>query len=259
MADDEVAQLYGLPLNEFVPRRDALARELRKADDRERAAEVGKLKRPTVAAWAVNQLARRNRKDLDLLLDAGHRLRTGQVQAVESGDASQFEKARGDHERAVRKLLGDAREVLAEERGAASDQALSSIERTLRYASIDDEHRAELASGTLTTEVEAPGFGAFAGMALPPQAPSSKPKRESASEHRARVTAAQGRAQRCSEARARGEAAGRQGREGARRREQGTRGRRGRDPGRRGAPQRCDVTPAGFSSGEPTAGSSYHE
>ncbi len=190
MADDEVAQLYGLPLNEFVPRRDALARELRKAGDRERAAEVGKLKRPTVGAWAVNQLARRNRKDLDVLLDTGHRLRSGQLHALETGDASQFEKARGDHERAVRKLLSDARDVLAGERGTASDQALSSIERTLRYASIDDAHRPALASGTLTTEVEAPGFGAFAGMALPPQSQPSEPKRESASEQRARLTAA---------------------------------------------------------------------
>jgi hypothetical protein len=190
MANDEVAQLYGLPLNEFVPRRDALARELRKAGDRKRAAEVAKLKRPTVAAWAVNQLARRNRKDLDLLLDAGHRLRTGQVQALESGDPSQFEKARRDHERAVHGLVAEARNLVAKERGASSDQALSSIERTLRYASIDDEHRAELASGTLTAEVEAPGFGAFAGMALPTQAAPSKPKRASASEHRERVSAA---------------------------------------------------------------------
>lgn len=190
MADDEVAQLYGLPLNEFVPRRDAVARDLRKAGYGERAAEVAKLKRPTVGAWAVNQLARHNRKDLDLLLDAGHRLRTGQVDALSSGDKSQFETARGDHERAVRKLVADARQLLAKERGAASDQALSSIERTLRYASIDDEHRPALASGTLTTEVEAPGFGAFAGTALPPQAAPSKPKRESPREHTARVSAA---------------------------------------------------------------------
>src|SRR5512135_2860648 len=136
MADDEVAGLYGLPLDEFVKRRDALVRELRKAGERDRAAEVATLKRPTVAAWTVNQLARRNRKDLDLLLDAGHRLRTSQVEALESGDQSAFEQARRDHERAIRKLLGDARA-----RGGPSDQTLASVERTLRYASIDDEHR----------------------------------------------------------------------------------------------------------------------
>ena len=33
---------------------------------------------------------------------------------------------------------------------------MSSIERTLRYASIDEEQRAVLASGRLTEEVDAP-------------------------------------------------------------------------------------------------------
>src|SRR3954465_4018305 len=128
MADEEVAELYGEPLNEFVPRRDALVRERRKAGARERAAEVAKLKRPTVAAWAVNQLARRNLKELDLLLDAGHRLRTGQEEALKGGDRGKFEAARGDHERAVRELTAAARELLGSERGTASDQMLASIE-----------------------------------------------------------------------------------------------------------------------------------
>ncbi len=179
-----MAQLYGLPLNDFVPGRDALARELRRAGEKEQAAEVAKLKRPSVAAWAVNQLARRNRKELDLLLDAGHRLRSGQEEALKGGDREQFEAARSEHDRAVRELVGTARELLDSERGTASDQMLSSIERTLRYASIDEEQRAALASGRLTEEVDAPGFGAFAGMALPPAPPprpaprSDRPKQE---------------------------------------------------------------------------------
>jgi hypothetical protein len=200
MADDPVAQLYGLPLNEFVPARDALARELRKTGDREQAAGVAKLKRPSVAAWAVNQLARRNRKELDLLLDAGHRLRTGQLDALEGGDRSKFEQARRDHERAIRELVAAARDILAGERGASSDQMLSSIERTLRYASIDEEQRPALASGRLVNEVEATGFDALAGMALPATPPPSRPaaKREkhggagdAAKERRERVAAAQ--------------------------------------------------------------------
>jgi hypothetical protein len=208
MADDPVAQLYGLPLNDFVPSRDALARELRREGDKERAAEVAKLKRPSVAAWAINQLARRNRKELDLLLDAGHRLRVGQEEALAGGDRAKFESARRDHERAVRDLVHAARELLAAERGTSSDQMLSSVERTLRYASIDDEERALLASGRLTAEVEATGFDAFAGMALPAAPPpraaaargrdrakAGKPAKErkpgAAQERRARVAAAQ--------------------------------------------------------------------
>jgi hypothetical protein len=175
MADDPVAKLYGLPLEEFVPGRNALARDLRKEGETERAAEVAKLKRPSVAAWAVNQLARRNRRELDLLLDAGHRLRTGQEEALKGGDRGKFEAARGDHERAVRELVGAARELLADQRGTASDQMISSIERTLRFASIDEEHRPALASGRLTEEVDAPGFGAFAGMALPSAPPPRPP------------------------------------------------------------------------------------
>jgi hypothetical protein len=191
MADDPVAELYGLPLEEFVPGRNALARDLRAEGDKERAAEVAKLKRPSVAAWAVNQLARRNRKELDLLLDAGHRLRTGQLEALEQGDHAKFDQARRDHERAIRDLVADARELLAAERGTASDAMLSSIERTLRYASTDEEQRPALASGRLVEEVEATGFGAFAGMALAPAAPArkatgKKPAKDDAKERRAR-------------------------------------------------------------------------
>jgi hypothetical protein len=176
MADDPVAQLYGLPLEEFVPGRNALARDLRKDGDKERAAEVASLKRPSVAAWTVNQLARRHRKELDLLLDAGHRLRTGQVEALEKGDRAKFEAARRDHERAVHDLVTAARKLLASERGTSSDQMVSSIERTLRYASIDEEQRPVLASGRLVEEVEATGFDAFSTMALQPAPPPAKGK-----------------------------------------------------------------------------------
>lgn len=201
MAEDLVGELYGLPLEEFVPARNALARELRKDGDKERAAEVAKLKRPSVAAWAVNQLARRNRKELDILLDTGHRLRTGQVEALERGDAAKFEAARRDHERAVRDLVGAARDLLASERSTSSDQMLSSIERTLRYASIDEEERPALASGRLVEEVEATGFDAFAGLALASAPPvPSRPARKEARTKAARSEDARQRKDRIAEA-----------------------------------------------------------
>jgi hypothetical protein len=88
----------------------------------------------------------------------------------------------------VRTLTAAAREILEGERGTTSEQMLSSIERTLRYASLDDEQRAPLASGRLTNEVEAAGFDAFAGMALP----AAPPPRLSESE-RAEAPARQAR------------------------------------------------------------------
>jgi hypothetical protein len=52
MDDPSVDRLYELPLDEFVAARDALAKERKDP-------AVKKLRKPTVPAWAVNQLARR--------------------------------------------------------------------------------------------------------------------------------------------------------------------------------------------------------
>ena len=60
----DVDELYGLPLDRFTPERNALARELRNLGERERGAEVAALRKPSVAAWAVNQLARTQKRSI---------------------------------------------------------------------------------------------------------------------------------------------------------------------------------------------------
>jgi len=52
----DTAGLYHGPLEDFVARRAALVRELRSADP-DAAAAAGKLRKPTVAVWAIDQLA----------------------------------------------------------------------------------------------------------------------------------------------------------------------------------------------------------
>ena len=81
MADPD-DQLYGLPLEEFTPARDAAAKELRKAGDRETAARVAKLPKPSPAAWTANQVAREQPELIEALLDAGAALRAAQDAAV---------------------------------------------------------------------------------------------------------------------------------------------------------------------------------
>src|SRR5215471_16752733 len=77
---DQAAELlYGLPLDEFTTARNAAAKELR---DRGLAAEADTVKalaKPTVAAWAVNQLTRRRHADLDEFLDAAAVARDAQL------------------------------------------------------------------------------------------------------------------------------------------------------------------------------------
>ncbi|MDQ3895954.1 MAG: hypothetical protein M3326_01680, partial [Actinomycetota bacterium] len=71
-------ELYALDPAEFVTARDDLAKRLKQAGDKQLATEVGKLRRPSPAAWAVNQLARRHRAELEDLVQKGEELRAAQ-------------------------------------------------------------------------------------------------------------------------------------------------------------------------------------
>ena len=93
MAESELIQqaaeqLYGLPPGDFTRARDAHAKELRGDGERDAANAVKALRKPTVAAWALNQLTRRRKKDLAALLSAGENLRAAQEELLAGGDRS---------------------------------------------------------------------------------------------------------------------------------------------------------------------------
>ena len=151
--DEALDQLYGVELDAFVAERKRLARELKDAGDREAADAVAKARKPTVAAWALNRLAREHRRDVDLLLDAGHRLRQAQEGVVGGADRTAFEQAQKTERDALRRLTQQASDLL----GGASAQALSQISATLRTAAVSEEGRELLARGRFTVPLEAEG------------------------------------------------------------------------------------------------------
>jgi hypothetical protein len=161
--EDELDRLYALPLNEFTSARDEIAKRLRAEGERDLADEVKALRKPTVAVWLVNQLARRREVDIKRLLKAGEAL--GKAQASAKG----FAEARGDEQHALERLARAAREA------GVGPQAADRAVQTLRAASLTEEGRDLLKRGRLTEELEPPGFEALAGMPTPP-APRSKPK-----------------------------------------------------------------------------------
>lgn len=163
-------ELYGLPLEQFVARRSELAKSLRADGDREAAAAVAKLRKPNVAAWTVNQLARRQELDVRRLLKAGEALRSGARQ-----DAESFREARAEEGEVVRRLLAAARELLASER-TPSDAALSGVASLLRAAALDESARDLLAKGRLTQELEPTDSFALLASAAPEAAPRPKGK-----------------------------------------------------------------------------------
>ena len=74
----DIDELYGLPLDRFIPERAKLAKELSAAGERDQAVAVAALKKPSAAAWAVNQLVRTQGKALAELFHAGDALRSAQ-------------------------------------------------------------------------------------------------------------------------------------------------------------------------------------
>ena len=171
--DEATDELYGLDPNDFVAGRNELVRRLRKAGDRERAAEVAKLRRPSPAAWAVNQLVRRHRAELEELVGLGEVLRSAQDRALageESGDLRQAARARRD---AVARLADHAERILAE-RGGAPGAHAGEVVATLEAASLDEEAAAAVLAGRLSSELHPPsGFGT---MDAPVPARPARPK-----------------------------------------------------------------------------------
>lgn len=159
--DEVTAELYGLDPKDFVPARNDLARRLRKAGDRGAAAEVAKLRRPSPAAWAVNQLARRHRSEVEELVRLGEALRAAQDGALSGarpGDLRQAGRARRD---AVSRLAATA-EAFLEERGGGAGVHAREVAATLEAASLDAEAATAVLAGRLSEELRPPsGFGAF--------------------------------------------------------------------------------------------------
>jgi hypothetical protein len=153
-------ELYALPPGEFTRARDARVKELRKQGDREAANAVKTLRKPTVAAWALNQLARERSKEVDRLLAAGEELRGAQEELLAGGDRSAFQEAAARERELVAKLSADAA-ALASESGERAGGLQEKVAETLHAAALDDEIAAELRAGRLVREREAiGGFGA---------------------------------------------------------------------------------------------------
>src|SRR3954462_4391810 len=112
MPEEQVDRLYALPLDEFTAARDELAPGLRREGEGDAAAEVRGLRKPSVAAWALNQVRRGNPEQVDELIDAGRRLREAQEELLGGGDREPLDRAAEDERRLVAELARHAEREL---------------------------------------------------------------------------------------------------------------------------------------------------
>jgi hypothetical protein len=153
--------LYGLPLEQFTPERDELAKRLRKEGDRDAADRVKKLRKPTVAAWAVNQVARTQPKAIRELGKAGEALRDAQAAIVAGKGSADKLRSATERERAVvQELMDAARGLLSGSGKGLSESVLEDVAETLRAAAVDDDTREAVLAGRLDRERRAAGLGA---------------------------------------------------------------------------------------------------
>ena len=171
VADD----LYALPPGEFTRARDERAKALRKEGKREEADAVKALRKPTVAAWALNQLARQRSKDVKRLVAAGEELRGAQDELLAGGDRKAFQGAAAREREEVAKLSDAAVELVVEAGERATPSLREKIAETLHAAALDEETAEELRSGRLVREREA--IGGFGGMTAAASEGAPRPKR----------------------------------------------------------------------------------
>src|SRR5215218_7653185 len=117
--DDAVAELYQAPHGSFVAERKRLAGSLKAGGDKAGAAKLAKLNRPTMSAWAVNQLWWHARDAFDDLLTTAEKLRKGKLDAA------------GAHREAIAKLRARAARMLSDAGHAANEATLRRVTQSL--------------------------------------------------------------------------------------------------------------------------------
>jgi hypothetical protein len=159
MASDPRDELYRSDPDEFVARRTALAKELATAGEKAAAKELRTAKRPTTAAWALNQLRDLAPDEVAQVAEVAAAWAGERVQLQEAGaDGGSDMRGLMDRKRAlVRALLAQARLVLADT-GRASDAVERQVADTLDAALVDPEVAALLAAGQLVTATRATGL-----------------------------------------------------------------------------------------------------
>jgi len=161
--DPEVSLLYGLPLEEFTPARNALAARLRKAGDADKADEVTRLKKPTPPLWAINQVGRQDPEAMREFVEGVARLRATQ----ERRRSEELEEATRQDREAFGRVVELVRRRLTEAGSRDAPDTMARVTATLRGAAAEPSRLDELRRGTLKEELRAPGFEVFAG-GMPP-------------------------------------------------------------------------------------------
>jgi hypothetical protein len=182
----DVDRLFAVPLEDFVAERKQVAKELRAAGDREAAAEVAKLPKPTPPAWALNQLAREEPDLVGAWLDVAEELRE-----VSANPGAGLREAMAAHRDATRSLVAMVRDRARPGGKPLSEPMLDRVRELLQAATVDASVADALRRGVLVESGSPPAFtaagegGEGAGRAVSRPAAPARSRSSAAAERRA--------------------------------------------------------------------------
>ncbi len=161
--DDAAEELYAVPPEDFLDARTALVARARADGDRPLATAIGRLRKPSTAAWLVNLLAYEAEDDLAALLDLGATMRHAQARL----SGTELRTLTQQRHQVVRALATRAHHLASERGERPSRSVLDQVSDTLLAALADPEAGELVRAGHLTKPLSYSGFGPAGLAALP--------------------------------------------------------------------------------------------
>jgi hypothetical protein len=147
-------ELYAVPAAGFVAERNARAKAARADGDRDLAARITALPKPSVSAWLVNLLVHDDADDLDRVLELSDELRAAQA----GGDRPLLRRL-GEQRRDLLADVARTTAARAAQQGHAPTAAvLEEFQQTLQAALVDEGAAAAVRTGRLVRALTADGF-----------------------------------------------------------------------------------------------------
>lgn len=159
--NDEVDELFKLPLAEFTDARNALAKRLKQSGRADDANLVKTLVKPSISAWTVNQLYWNEREAFETLLAAGRRFHKAQASSA-SGKIADLRGALDSRREALTHLSELAESLLSEAGHNPSLETIRRVTTTLEAVSAHASVADGPTLGRLSQDVDPPGFESLA-------------------------------------------------------------------------------------------------
>ncbi len=161
--DDDIDALFRLPLAEFTSERNTLAAQLKRDGRRDEAERVKLLAKPSISAWAVNQLYWLHREDFDHLISTVKRFHQRQASRPAGKVADMRESL--DVRREALSHLSDLASALLQDAGHNPTlDTMRRISTTLDAMSAYALLAGGPTPGRLTQDVDPPSFESLASL-----------------------------------------------------------------------------------------------